>query len=176
MSDQSVAGTTTVSQDSGEEGEQQEDNQINEESKPEAGTVSKDTNTTYLKVLTEDEQFVAVARVSQPLASDFATTSTSSSATVETVPTSRLPVERAYHAPQYAGFFSHLLSEPQDLYTDLYLLLGGLVGLSLLSLVLVELQVHHVKNIAYAFTLLLLIGAAIYLNQHVVFASTVLLP
>jgi hypothetical protein len=178
--DQSVAGTTTTSEDPKKESEGHDGDQAQEEREPEksaaASPDSAETNTTYLKVLTEDKQFVAVVRVSQPLNSESATTSTTSSATVETTPVPRLPAERVYRVPQYAGFFSHLLSEPQKLYADMYFLLGALVGVSLLSLVLVEFRVHHVKNIAYAFTLLLLIGAAIYLNQHVVFASTVLLP
>jgi hypothetical protein len=107
-----------------------------------------------LKVLSESDTYIAVE--SQP------------------IPENGSQIAVAQNAVE-SSWFEKALVSPKRTMNTLYLLLGGVILLSLILMISIEIRKQHLKHIAYGVGLLVLILALSYIYRTFIFAHVIVL-
>ena len=95
--------------------------------------------------------------------------------TTETKNTEATDVLKTSPTPPYASRLNRLLSTPRTMLNYLYLILAGIIGISLFSALFIKFEKQHPKHVLYALTLLALIVSLTYLNRSFVFAHVLII-
>lgn len=110
------------------------------------------------------------------LGSDAATSAPVTAASVTTEPTEEEAMAPVPPAPAgtYAGPIERMLAAPQDMLRTVYIISGLLILLALVLTTRLELRRHHVRHVAAAAFLLVLLGGAMTLADRIIFTEPVI--
>ncbi len=75
----------------------------------------------------------------------------------------------------HVSWFEKLVIAYPSLVTDAYMVLAGIVTLSLVLLIFIEVKKQHPKNILYGFLLLILVLALLYFSRAILFPQVIIL-